>query len=66
MKWTRLVCRLTGHRWRVLACDDRVAACRGHLHSLAGCFALCTRCHAVWDDFHGCPHVAAIPEARVR
>ncbi len=35
----------------MLACDERKNVLLMHLHPLAGCFCICTRCHAVWDDF---------------
>jgi hypothetical protein len=45
----RAWCWLAGHRWRVLAESYR-ASLLGHLHTLAGCAAICERCGLEWDD----------------
>lgn len=63
MKPVRALCWLIGHRWRVLVVDMQRAAVRGHLHTLAGCAALCHRCGAEWNDLPGHEDRRALPPA---
>jgi hypothetical protein len=46
----RLICRLRGHRYRVCAVNAEKWTHLGHLHPLAGCYAICRRCSDIWDD----------------
>jgi hypothetical protein len=46
----RLLCRITGHRWRIVRVNLSRATWLAHLHDLAGHDAVCTRCHVHWLD----------------
>lgn len=48
-----LLCRIFGHRWRVLRVNYPRWVMEGHANPLAGKDADCARCGAMWRDHGG-------------
>ena len=46
----RLICWARGHTWDIVAVNVRMNHNLCHLHPLAGCKAVCSRCDALWSD----------------
>lgn len=65
---SRLICLVAGHRWLVVLVNWPKFIGLLHLHPLAGCWAICRRCRAEWDDLRyygparGCDRISACPK----
>lgn len=49
----RAICFVRGHRWSIVAVNERKHFNLVHLHPMAGTHAVCRRCAKVWDDLGG-------------
>lgn len=53
----RLLCLALGHDWFVTRMNLRKHGNLAHLHTVAGCDAVCTRCWTPWYDFGAEPEL---------
>ncbi len=55
------LCRVLGHRWRIVRIHVSRNEALFHLHHMAGCDAFCARCRAHWLDSDPSPDLPGYP-----
>lgn len=46
----KIICFLFSHNWKLLLVSESKHKALMHLHPMAGCLAICSRCDKVWND----------------